>query len=64
MAFTLVILCFFVLFVVYPLFLIMYQSVVDPVNHQLTLDYFTKFFGRKFYWSTLVNSFSVTIRLR
>ena len=61
MAFTLVILCFFVLFVVYPLFLIMYQSVVDPVNHQLTLDYFTKFFGRKFYWSTLVNSFSVTI---
>ena len=61
MAFTLVILCFFVLFVVYPLFLIMYQSVIDPVNHQLTLEYFTKFFGRKFYWSTLVNSFSVTI---
>ena len=60
-AFTLVILCFFLLFVVYPLFLIMYQSVVDPETHALTFDYFTKFFGRKFYWSTLVNSFKVTI---
>ena len=59
--FTLAILAFFVLFVVYPLFLIMYQSVIDPVNHQLTLDYFTKFFGRKFYWITLVHSFAVTI---
>ena len=64
MAFTLVILCFFVLFVVYPLFLIMYQSVIDPVNHQLTLEYFTKFFGRKFYWSTLVNSYRKTIGSR
>ena len=35
--FTLVILCFFLLFVVYPLFLIMYQSVVDPETHALTL---------------------------
>ena len=34
--FTLVILCFFLLFVVYPLFLIMYQSVVDPETHALT----------------------------
>ena len=59
--FTLVILCFFLLFVVYPLFLIMYQSVVDPESHALTFDYFTKFFGRKFYWSTLVNSFKVTV---
>lgn len=59
--FTLVILCFFLLFVVYPLFLIMYQSVVDPETHALTFDYFTKFFGRKFYWSTLVNSFKVTV---
>lgn len=60
-AFTLVILAFFVLFVVYPLFLIMYQSVISPETHELTLDYFTKFFGRKFYWITLVNSFKVTI---
>ena len=59
--FTLAILAFFVLFVVYPLFLIMYQSVIDPVSHQLTLDYFAKFFGRKFYWITLVHSFAVTI---
>ncbi len=60
-AMTLVILGFFALFVVYPLFLIMYQSVIDPESHRLTLDYFYKFFGRKYYWSTLVNSFSVTV---
>lgn len=58
---ALVLLGFFVLFVVYPLFLIMYQSFIDPTTHELTLDYFYKFFGRKYYWSTLVNSFSVTI---
>lgn len=59
--FTLALLAFFVLFVVYPLFLILYQSVIDPVHHQVTLDYFYKFFGRKFYWITLVHSFAVTI---
>ena len=46
---------------VYPLFLILYQSVVSPETHALTFDYFTRFFARKFYWSTLVNSFKVTV---
>ncbi len=58
---TLVLLGFFALFVVYPLFLILYQSVVDPGSGSVTLDYFHKFLGRKYYWSTLVNSFAVTI---
>lgn len=60
-ALTLVLLAFFALFVVYPLALILYQSVLDPEGGGLTLSYFTKFFGRKYYWITLLNSFAVTI---
>ncbi|MCQ5184657.1 ABC transporter permease [Phascolarctobacterium faecium] len=58
---ALLILCFFIIFVVYPLILILYKSVIDPESSKLTLDYFTKFFARKYYWSTLVNSFYVTV---
>ncbi len=59
--FTLLILAFFLAFVAYPLFLIMYQSIVDPESHSLTWGYFAKFFGRRYYWSTLINSFKVTV---
>ena len=61
MIITLVILGFFVLFVIYPLALILYQSVFNPETGSLTLAYFTTFLVRKYYWSTLVNSFAVTI---
>ena len=57
---TIAILAFFIIFVVYPLVLILYKSVLDPSGN-ITFSYFTKFFTRKFYWSTLVNSFKVTI---
>jgi iron(III) transport system permease protein len=58
---TLALLAFFVLFVVYPLITILYQSVVEPGTGKLTMAYFAKFIERKYYWSTLVNSFTVTI---
>ena len=58
---TVVLLAFFVLFVVYPLITVLYQSVLEPGTNKLTLAYFDKFMARKYYWSTLVNSFSVTI---
>ena len=54
MGIALLILCFFIIFVVYPLILILYKSVIDPESSKLTLDYFTKFFARKYYWSTLL----------
>lgn len=60
MGFTLAILAFFLLFVLYPLGIILYQSVLDPESSKFTLAYFTKFFGRAFYWTTLLNSFKVT----
>ena len=46
MGIALLILCFFIIFVVYPLILILYKSVIDPESSKLTLDYFTKFFAR------------------
>lgn len=58
---TISILCFFVLFVVYPLILVLYSSVLSPETNNITFDYFTKFFSRKYYWSTLTNSFQVTV---
>lgn len=58
--FTFTILGIFMLFVVYPLGLILYKSVLSG-SGELSIDYFLKFFSRVFYWSTLVNSFKVTI---
>ena len=54
------ILALFLLFVVYPLVLVLYKSVLSE-DGNLSFAYFTKFFARKYYWSTLVNSFKVTI---
>lgn len=58
---TLAILAIFALFIVYPLALVLYKSFINPESGALTLSYFTKFFSKKFYWSTLINSFEVTI---
>lgn len=59
-AMALGILCLFLIFVVYPLILILYKSVLSE-DGSFSLAYFGKFFARKYYWSTLVNSFKVTI---
>ena len=58
-----VLLLFFTLFVVYPLAQVLYKSVLASNTSDITftLDYFQKFFARKYYWSTLVNSFYVTV---
>lgn len=58
---SLAILVFFLIFVVYPLFLVLYKSVVDPVSGAFTMGHFARFFSRKYYINTMVNSFKVTI---
>ncbi|NLA53663.1 MAG: iron ABC transporter permease, partial [Clostridiales bacterium] len=58
---SLMILALFLLFVVYPLVLILYKSVIDPKTNSFTMENFTRFFGRKYYTNTLRNSFQVTI---
>lgn len=59
--FTLIILAIFLVFVVYPLVLILYKSVMNPADGTLTFENFTRFFTRKYYTNTLKNSFKVTI---
>lgn len=58
---ALIILSFFLIFTVYPLILVLKKSVVDPNTGAFTLSYLAKFFTKKFYWITLVNSFKITI---
>ncbi|ABN52812.1 iron(III) transport system permease protein [Acetivibrio thermocellus AD2] len=57
---ALAILALFLIFVVYPIGLILYKSILME-DGTISFSYFTKFFSKKFYWSTLVNSFKVTI---
>ena len=59
-AFSLIILAFFLLFIIYPLLLVLVKSIIDPESGGFTLSNITRFFSRKFYWSTLVNSIKVT----
>ena len=43
MGIALLILCFFIIFVVYPLILILYKSVIDPESSKLTLTILLNF---------------------
>lgn len=58
---ALAILASFLIFVVYPLVLILYKSVLNPADNSITFENFTRFFTRKYYTNTLVNSFKVTV---
>ena len=56
---SLIILIFFGLFIVFPLVLVLYKAIF--VEGHLDFSNFGKFFSKKYYWSTLLNSFKVTI---
>ena len=58
---SLVILGLYLLFMVYPLFKIVRQSVLDEKTGEFTMRYFIKFFSQPYYFSTLINSFKVAI---
>lgn len=60
MVLAFIILVQFMIFVVYPLGLVLYKSVLME-DGSISFAYFVKFFTKKFYWSTLINSFKVTI---
>jgi len=59
-ALAIAILALFLLFVVYPLGLILYKSIIMK-DGTVSFAYFVKFFSKKYYWSTLINSFKVTV---
>lgn len=58
-ALTLILLALFLLFVIYPIGMLIVKSLF--VGGKVDLSYFVKFFAKKYYWVTLVNSFKVTV---
>lgn len=58
---TLVILLLFIIFIAFPLFLVLEKSVIDPQTGKFTFEFINKFFERKYYWITILNSFKVTV---
>lgn len=57
---SLLIAAIYALFLIYPLLLLFYKAIVDPVSRSITFDNFTKFFSEGFYTSSLMNSFVVS----
>lgn len=57
---TLLIFGLYVLFMFYPLLSLFKSAVVDPESGKFTLAFFKKFFSKKYYTNTVVNSFIVT----
>ena len=53
------ILAAYALFLLYPLYCILKQSIIS--NGQFTAEYFVRFFSKSTYMQTLINSFKVTI---
>lgn len=60
-AITIGLLLLYGIFLIYPLFNLFLQSVVNKDTGELTLGYFIKFFSKEYYFGTLVNSFKVTV---
>ena len=58
---TLLILFCYLLFLIYPMFNLLRQSVFSGETGAFTLEYFQKFFGKTYYLSTLWNSFKVSV---
>ncbi|WP_070000816.1 ABC transporter permease [Cellulosilyticum sp. I15G10I2] len=58
---TLIIMGLFALFLIYPLLSLFISAFKDPLTGTLTLDNFIKFFQKKYYYQSMLNSFSVTI---
>ena len=57
---TLLITLIFILFLIYPLFSLFISGFKDPATNQWSLTNFARFFGRKYYYQGLINSFKVT----
>ncbi|WP_312641154.1 iron ABC transporter permease [Hydrogenoanaerobacterium sp.] len=57
---TLGVIAVYVLFLIYPMAHLIRQSVMDPDTGAFTLDYFSKFFSKRYYSDTLINSFKIS----
>ena len=59
-AVSIAILCAYLLFLIYPMLNLLRQSVLTK-SGEFTMEYFQKFFGKTYYFSTLWNSFKVSV---
>ena len=57
---TLLAILVFGLFLIYPLFSLFITAFQDPETGDFTLEHFTHFFQRKYYYESMINSFTVT----
>lgn len=57
---TLGALLIYILFMVYPLFNLFLSSIIDKETNSFSLQYFQKFFSKRYYYNTVFNSFKVT----
>lgn len=57
---SLILLCAFLLFLLYPMFGLLKQAVITSEG-QFTFEEFSKFFGKSYYVSTIANSMKVTV---
>lgn len=58
---SIVILVLYGIFLLYPLLTLLSKSVMDPETGKFTMAYFNRFFERKYYYSSILNSMKVTI---
>lgn len=56
----LVVIVFYGLFFLYPIATLLREAVVQPVTAAFTFEHFEKFFERRFYFQTIINTFKVT----
>ncbi|WP_418667893.1 ABC transporter permease [Allofournierella sp.] len=57
---SIVILCLYALFLIYPLFMVLRNAVVSE-SGAFTLSHFVKFFSKRYYISTMANSFALSV---
>lgn len=57
---SIVILCLYALFLIYPLFMVLRNAVVSE-SGVFTLSHFVKFFSKRYYISTMANSFALSV---
>ncbi len=58
---SIVVLGIYLLFMVYPMLLVMVKSFQDPATGGFSLQHFVKFFSQPYYSRTLLNSFKVAV---
>jgi iron(III) transport system permease protein len=58
---TLSLLILYTIFLIIPLIMLLSESFIDRDTGNFTIENFQRFFGRKYYYSTLFNSFKVTV---